>query len=257
MSSDSDDHVTRNRAYWDEIAPQYVDTARRNWAASEPSWGMFSIPESDAHILPDDVDGLDVIELGCGTAYVSAWLARRGARVTGIDGSEAQLATARALQDEHDLHFPLIFGNAEEVPLADASFDIAISEFGAAIWCDPYVWIPEAARLLRPGGQLIFLGNGILLTLTEQETEAEGPADATLKRDYFGMHRLEWPDEDGVEYHLTHGDWIRLLRRSGFEVENLIELRPGESATTRYKHVTVDWARRWAAEEVWVARRRQ
>ncbi len=256
MAIDSDDHVARNRAYWDEIAPQYVATARRNWATSEPSWGMFSIPESEAHILPDDIDGLDVIELGCGTAYVSAWLARRGARVTGIDGAEAQLATARALQDEHDLHFPLIVGNAEEVPLPDASFDLAISEFGAAIWCDPYVWIPEAARLLRCGGRLIFLGNGILLTLTEQEREAEGPADATLKRDYFGMHRLEWPDEDGVEFHLTHGDWIRLLRRSGFEVENLIELRPGESATTRYKHVTLDWARRWAAEEVWVARRR-
>src|ERR1019366_9873877 len=107
------------------------------------------------------------IELGCGTAYVSAWLARRGARVVGIDNSESQLATARILQDEHELHFPLLFGNAEEVPYPDASFDLAISEYGAAIWCDPHLWIPEAARLLRPGGRLIFLGNGPLLVLTE------------------------------------------------------------------------------------------
>ena len=47
-------------------------------------------------------------------------------------------------------------------PFPDASFDLAISEYGASIWCDPYRWIPEAARLLRPGGQLIFLVNGTL-----------------------------------------------------------------------------------------------
>ncbi len=249
-----DDHVDRNRAHWNRIAADYVDSGRAAWS-SEPHWGMFHIPDADVHILPD-VDGLDVIELGCGTAYVSAWLARRGARVVGIDQSDAQLATARRLQDEHDLHFPLIAGNAEEVPYPDASFDLAISEYGAAIWCDPYRWIPEAARLLRPGGRLIFLGNGTLLTLTVPDTDAEGPADATLKRDYFGMHRLEWPDSDGVEFHLGYGDLIRLLRTSGFEVENLVELRPSASATTRYPYVTTEWARRWPAEEVWVARRR-
>ncbi len=250
----SDDHVARNREHWNSMAADYVETGRRNWS-SEPHWGTFHIPESEAHILPD-VDGLDVIELGCGTAYVGAWLARRGARVVGIDGSEAQLATARTLQAEHDLHFPLLFGNAEAVPFADASFDLAISEYGAAIWCDPYRWIPEAARLLRPGGRLIFLGNSTLLMLTVPDTDEEGAADATLKRDHFGMHRFEWPDSDGVEFHLGHGDWIRLLRGSGFDIEDLIELRPAQSATTRYPHVTVDWARRWPSEEVWVARRR-
>jgi hypothetical protein len=70
------------------------------------------------------------------------------------------------------------------------------------------------------------------------------------------MHRFEWPDEDGVEFHLNHGDWIRLLRGSGFDVEDLIELRPSDTATTRYPHVTLEWARRWPSEEVWVARRR-
>jgi SAM-dependent methyltransferase len=254
MPAVPDDHVARNREYWNEIATEYVDTGRRAWS-SEPHWGMFHIPDSEVHILPE-VDGLDVIELGCGAAYVSSWLASRGARVVGIDGSEAQLATARTLQAEHDLYFPLVLGNAEEVPFPDASFDLAISEYGAAIWCDPYRWIPEAARLLRANGLLIFLGNGTLLTLTVPDTDAEGPADAILKRDYFGMHRFEWPDSDGVEFHLGYGDWIRLLRRSGFEVEDLIELRPAEGSTTRYPYVSTDWARRWPAEEVWVARRR-
>jgi SAM-dependent methyltransferase len=249
----SDEHVARNRTYWNARAADHVDAGRSAWAA-QPHWGMFRVPDSELHILPD-VDGLDVIELGCGTAYVSAWLARRGARVVGIDNSDAQLATAQTLQDEHDLHFPLILGNAESVPFGDESFDLAISEYGAAIWCDPYLWIPEAARLLRPGGRLIFLGNAALLMLTVPDTEAEGPADTVLKRDYFGMYRFEWPDSEGVEFHLGHGDWIRLLRRSGFEVENLVEIRPSESARSPYDHVTVAWARRWPAEEVWVARR--
>lgn len=216
---------------------------------------MWHVADANLRVLPDVADR-DVIELGCGTAYISAWLARRGARVVGIDVSEAQLATARQLQEEHDLHFALMHGNAEEVPLPDASFDVAISEYGAALWCDPHRWIPEAARLLRPDGLLIFLSNGAILTLTVPETDTEGAADAVLKRDYFGMHRFEWPDSDGVEFHLTHGDWIRLLRSSGFEVENLIELQPPEGATTRYPYVTLEWARRWPSEEIWVARRR-
>ncbi|HEV3274006.1 MAG TPA: class I SAM-dependent methyltransferase [Candidatus Dormibacteraeota bacterium] len=253
-ADETGDHIARNRSAWNTSAAEYRDPGRRNWA-SEPSWGIWGIPEREANLLPD-VEGLHTIELGCGTAYVSAWLARRGARPVGIDLSENQLATARALQDEHDLHFPLIHGSAEAVPVADATFDLAISEYGAAIWCDPYRWIPEAARVLRRGGQLIFLGNGPLLVLTMTDSDAEGPAGTALRRDYFGMHRYEWPDDDGVEFHLNHGDWIRLLRGSGFEVEDLIELRPSGAATTRYPFVTLDWALRWPSEEVWVARRR-
>src|SRR5580698_3298761 len=75
-----------------------------------------------------------------GPGYVSAWLARRGARPVGLDNSAAQLATARQLQDRFGLRFPLIHASAEQVPLADGSFDLAISEYGASIWCDPYRW---------------------------------------------------------------------------------------------------------------------
>ena len=84
-------------------------------------------------MLPDDPAGQDVIELGCGTAYVSSWIARRGARVVAIDNSAQQLATARRLQHEHGLDFPLIHGNAESVPHPTASFDFAISEYGACL----------------------------------------------------------------------------------------------------------------------------
>jgi len=256
MNPDKDhpEHVRRNRAAWNRFSLDYVEPGRRSWL-EEPHWGIWHIPEKDVQLLPD-VAGHDVIELGCGTAYVSAWLARRGAKVTGIDISEEQLKTARSLQAEHNLNFPLIHGSAEQVPLPDASFDLAISEYGASIWCDPYRWIPEASRLLRPNGQLIFLVNGTILVLCMPDNENE-PATPELLRTYFGMHRFEWPDgDDSVEFHLGYGDWIRLLRKNNFEIEQLTELRPSEGATTRYPFVTLEWARRWPSEEVWIVRKR-
>jgi len=81
-------------------------------------------------------------------------MSRRGSpgeeRVVGIDNSEAQLASARRLQQQYGLDFPLLHGNAEAVPYPDASFDFAVSEYGACLWADPHRWVPEAARLLRP-----------------------------------------------------------------------------------------------------------
>jgi SAM-dependent methyltransferase len=248
------EHVARNRAFWDGLAHDYVDSGRLNWESEEPTWGLFSVPESEVGLLPQELDGRDVIELGCGTGYVSAWLARRGARPVGIDNSEAQLATARRYQQEFGLDFPLLHGNAEQVPYPDESFDIAISEYGASIWCDPYLWIPEAARLLRPGGELVFLVNSILSILCGLD-DGNLPAGDELLRPLFGMHEVDWPDDDSVEFHLPHGKMIDLLRDSGFTVEQLIEVRPPANATTRYKHMSLDWARRFPCEEVWRARK--
>jgi hypothetical protein len=111
-------------------------------------------------------------------------------RPLGIDNSEAQLRTARALQREFGLEFPLLHGNAEEVPLP----------------C-------------------------------------------------FGTHRFEWSDDDSVEFHLPHGAMIALLRRSGFAVQELREIRPPDGSTTRFPFITLEWAQRWPCEEVWKARK--
>jgi SAM-dependent methyltransferase len=249
------EHIRRNRAYWNDQAAGYAAAARLAWARDEPWWGVFRVPESDLHVLPQDLAGLDAIELGCGTAYVSAWLARRGARPVGIDLSHEQLATARSLQREHGLEFPLHLGNAEATPFPDASFDLAISEYGAAIWCDPYRWIPEAARLLRPGGRLIFLGNSTLLMLCVPELDGLAAGDRLL-RPQAGMHAFPWPDTPGIEFHLSPGAWIRLLRSNGFEVEDLIEVYPPPGAETPHPFVTLDWSRRWPCEEIWKARKR-
>ena len=244
-----------NRAVWTDLAATYAKSGEANWTAEEPTWGIFSIPESEVGLLPADLDGKDVIELGCGTAYVSAWLARRGARPVGIDITPAQIETAKRLQEQHGIHFPLHVGDAEATPFPDESFDIAISEYGAAIWCDPYKWIPEAARLLRPGGELVFLGNGLLLMLCTQCDDEDAPVTERLERPLFEMHRFDWPDGSS-EFHLPHGEMIRLLRRSGFDVEDLIEIQAPLDATTTYPYVNAEWANRWPCEQVWKARKR-
>jgi len=245
-------YIAQNQRVWTEWSSSYAESGRRSWAADEVTWGIWHIPESQAHLLPE-VDDRDVLELGCGTAYVSCWLQRRGGRAVGLDPTSAQLNTAAHLQREFNVRFPLVQAVAESVPLADDTFDVIVSEYGASIWSDPYRWVPEAGRLLRAGGDLVFLVNGMLLVLCLPPEDVQ--ADERLKNDYFGLHRVETTFDDSVEFHLGHGDWIRLLRSNGFEIEDLVELRPASDARTDYDFVTAEWARRWPSEEVWKAKK--
>ncbi len=254
-SAELSEAARRNREAWTQANAEYTDAAARDaWGQKEITWGMFGVPESQLRVL-GDVAGKDVVELGCGTAYFSAWLARAGARVVGVDVTPAQLETARRMQREFGLEFPLVERSAEDVPLPNESFDLAVSEHGASAWCDPYRWIQEAARLLRPGGRLVFMHTTPLATLCFPDA---GPITTELRRPYFGMHRFEWAGEIGVEFQLTYGDWTRLFRRSGFEVEDLVEVQAPEGAETHpyYSHVPAEWARRWPNEEIWVVRKR-
>jgi SAM-dependent methyltransferase len=251
MNSDT----ARNVEAWTRSNAEYTDeSAREAWARNDIRWGVFAWPESQLGVL-GEVAGQDVVELGCGTAYFSGWLARRGARVVGVDVTPAQLATARRMQTEFGLEFPLVEASAEEVPLPNASFDLALSEHGASTWCEPERWIPEAARLLRPGGRLVFMHTTPLLALVVPET---GDPTTELRRPYFGMRRFEWPGSGGVEYQLPHGDWVRVLRSSGFEIEQLVELQAPEDAERHpyYSDFDPEWARQWPTEEIWVARKR-
>ncbi|TML86395.1 MAG: class I SAM-dependent methyltransferase [Actinobacteria bacterium] len=254
-SSELPESVARNVAYWAaRNADGYGARAAAQWARDEVTWGVFGVPDREVGAL-GDVRGLDVVELGCGTAYISAWFAKRGARPVGVDPTPAQLATARRLQAETGIEFPLLEAPAESVPLADASFDLAVSEYGASLWAVPERWVAEAARLLRPGGRLVFLTNSVLITLCLPDT---GFALEELQRPQRSIRRLEWPGEDSVEYHPTHGEWIEVLRANGFEIEALHELyAPEEMRDAAYEDlVTGDWGRQWPAEDLWVARKR-
>jgi SAM-dependent methyltransferase len=253
MGSSSDSDAKKNVALWTQINREHTnDSASTNWALDDVSWGIWGIDESELDVL-GDVAGLDVVELGCGTAYFSAWLAKAGARPVGVDVTPAQLETARRMMAETGIEFPLVEADAAETGLPDESFDLVVSEYGASIWVDPYRWLPEAARLLRPGGRLVFLRNSTLVILCSGD---DMPAGEQLVRPQFGMRRFEWP-EGGVEFHLAHGEWIDLLRGSGFEIERLVEIQAPADAVTHeyYAYVTAEWAQKWPCEEIWVARK--
>ena len=143
-----------------------------------------------------------------------------------------QLATAHALQAEHGLDFPLIEGSAEAVPLPADSFDLAISEYGASLWCDPEAWIPEAARLLRPGGRLWFLTNTPLVLLTMHDEDE--PSGEALARPQFGMRRFEWSD-GSVEFHLPHGELIALLAAAASRSRRSTSSRRPRAPRTRHE----------------------
>ncbi len=257
MSAETPDYLRINREAWTRSNARYTDArAEDAWAQDEIAWGVWQTPESAVKVLPD-LKGKDVVELGCGTAYVGAWLKRRGARrVVGVDLTPAQLETAQRLNRKTGLGLELVEANAEMVPLRDAIFDLVISEYGASIWCDPYKWIPEAARLLRSGGELVFLRNSTLSMLCMPVT---GKVQEKLQRPQRGMNRLEWTDDDpGVEFHLGAGDLIRLLRANGFEILDLVELFApvGAKDHAEYSYVSADWAGRWPSEEIWRTRKR-
>ena len=252
MLIDRRDDLAVNRALWTVVNAEFTDArAYEAWSAKDFVWGLFGNPERQLCAL-GDVAGLDIVELGCGTAYVSAWLARLGARPVGVDLTPAQLDTARRCQEHFGLYFPLVEANAEDIPLPDNSFDLAVSEYGACVWCDPERWIPEAARLLRSGGRLVFLTNSVQATVCVPEDG--GHAVDRLLRPQKGMSRMKWPG-GGIEFHPSHGDWIRILRENGFMVEALYELYAPDDAKTHdyYEIATAQWARRWPVEDLWSA----
>jgi SAM-dependent methyltransferase len=257
VSDPRPEHVEENARYWDATAAEWVAAGERHWAEAAPTWGCWAASDDEVGLLPADMAGLRAIELGCGTGYVSAWMARRGAEVVGVDVSAEQLATARRLQAEHGLDaISFVEASAEAVPEPDASFDFAVSEYGAAIWCDPHVWIPEAARLLRPGGELRFLGNHPL-SMACMPVDGS-PAEAVLHRPWRGMHRFDWRhvevDPGGVEFNLGIADWFRLFRDSGFVVVDPHALHASDPSEDRFA-VPGWWAARYPAEQVWKLRR--
>jgi ubiquinone/menaquinone biosynthesis C-methylase UbiE len=257
--SELPEHVAVNRSYWDGMADQWVAAGERNWARTVPVWGQWGVPDSEVTLLPADMNGMRAIELGCGTGYVSAWMSRRGATVTGIDNSERQLATAARLASEHGIELELIHGNAETVDRPDGSYEFAVSEYGAAIWSDPYVWIPEAHRLLTNGGELVFLGHHILTAICAP-LDGSIPITKQLEQPYFGQYRQDWQeaedDPGGIEFNLTTSAWIRLFKDTGFEIVDYIEIQAPDGAKGVPYSISAEWAKAFPSEQIWWLRKR-
>ncbi len=245
-------HEMRNRAAWNADADAYQERHGAQLADSAGfAWGIAQIPEDTLQVL-GDVAGKDILELGCGAAQWSIALARRDARPVGLDLSERQLHHARRLMVQAKVDFPLVHGSAEAVPLPDSSFDIVFCDHGAMTFADPYRTVPEAARLLRPGGLFAFSHHTPIETIC-WPLDADRVGDR-LVIDYFGMHVFH--DGDTDYFQLPYGEWIRLFRANGFLVEDLIEARPPADATSSYRDADeIAWAHRWPAEQIWRLRR--
>jgi len=242
-----------NRRVWDEQSDSYQERHGGQLADSGgAAWGLWQVPESSLRVL-GDVRGRDVLELGCGAAQWSIALAAAGARVTALDNSARQLEHARELMASAGAEFPLVHASAEATPFADASFDIVLCDYGGMTFADPHRTVPEAARLLRPGGLFAFSTHTPIVELA-WPVGAEHPGEA-LVRDYWGMHAIEEPGE-ATSFQIPYGEWIRLFRRHGLLVEDLIELRPPEGAQSSYRDEHHHrWARRWPMEHIWRLRR--
>lgn len=245
-------HEAANRAAWntesDAYQARHGDQLRDSGGLA---WGVTQIPESQLRVL-GDVAGLDILEFGCGAAQWSIALAQLGARPVGLDLSDRQLEHARRAMAAAGVDFPLVHGSGEAVPLPDATFDIVFCDHGAMTFADPYRTVPEAARLLRPGGLFAFSHGSTLETLCWAPGQEE-PGDR-LVMDYFGMHAIV--DDGFTSFNLPYGEWIRLFRANGFSVEDLIEPRPGDDATSTYRSAeAIAWSRRWPAESIWRLRR--
>jgi SAM-dependent methyltransferase len=246
------EHAAQNRESWNKDSDTYQEDHGPQLAGSGgPGWGVWQIPEAELQVL-GDVRDKDVLELGCGAAQWSIALAKAGARPVGLDISENQLAHARRLMAEAGVDFPLVHASAEAIPLPDASFDIVFCDYGAMSFADPYVTVPEVARVLRPGGLLAFCGSTPIVQMCYPD---EGDnAEEKLNIDYFGMWAL--PCDGYVEYMLPYGAWIRLFRAHGFIIEDLLELRPKPDAISSYRDdVDREWLRRWPGEQIWKVRR--
>ncbi len=241
--------AARNRAYWDGFSDEY-QAEHGDQLRKELVWGTYSIPERRVRAL-GPVRGRDVLEYGCGAAQWSIFLTTRGARVVALDNSARQLDHARRLRDEYGVMFPLLHAAAEHVPLADGRFDLVFCDHGAMSYADPQATLPEVARLLRPGGRLVF--NTMTPIAAMCWNDQLERSDTALHFDYFATDR--WDDVNGfVSFELGYGDWIRLFRQHGFVLDDLIELRPAANAPSTYRSPEERrWARRWPAEHIWCA----
>ncbi|RFS45627.1 class I SAM-dependent methyltransferase [Micromonospora craniellae] len=181
-----DEHSRINRAAWNRMADQYQEILAEMGTPSELTWGWWRHPEQRLGVL-GEVAGRDVLDLGCGAAGWARRLADHGATVVGLDASARQLAHAGAAATAGARTVALVNGDAERLPFADASFDVAVSNWGALSFSDPYVAVPEAARVLRPGGLLVVCTSSPIYRLCTAP-DADQPG-TEIRCGYSDLHR--------------------------------------------------------------------
>jgi SAM-dependent methyltransferase len=249
----SSDHERHNREFWDGDAADYQELHGEALHDAPLAWGVWRIPDDEVDAL-GDVQGLDVLELGCGAAQWAIALAQAGARPVGLDVSHGQLRHARDAAAQAGARVPLLLASGEAVPLRDQSVDVVFCDHGAMSFCDPGHSVAEVARLLRPRGRLVFSHATPWPYLAWNFDQDR--ISRRLRRSYFGMRRFDDGDGQGtIDFQLPYGEWIRCFRSHGLAVDDLIELRAPKRAHTTFGDFDPRWARRWPAEQIWCVRK--
>lgn len=191
-------------------------------------WTMYY--REDLELL-GDVAGADVLELGCGGGQCAVALAERGANLTGIDLSVAQLAHARDLVAEHGVDVDLVQGDVTDLgAFEDEAFDVAFNAYVFQWVEDLAACFEETYRVLRPGGRFVFTTPHPFERIVDSDTHR-------VEGSYFdtGRHVVvdERRDANLVTYRSTVSDYYNGLVGAGFDVERMLE--PGSSDPETYE----------------------
>jgi SAM-dependent methyltransferase len=145
-----------SRVHWDRDADAYQAEHGRFLGDARFVWSPEGLDEAEIGLL-GPVAGRRVLEIGCGAAQCGRWLVSQGAEVVALDLSAGQLRWSHVLDGRTGITVPTVLADAEELPFADASFDLACSAFGAVPFvADPGRVMAEVARVLRTGGRWVF-----------------------------------------------------------------------------------------------------
>jgi SAM-dependent methyltransferase len=216
--------VRANRQWWDGDADDYQAEHGDYLGVADFVWCPENLREQDAGLL-GDVEGQRVLEVGCGAAMCSRWLAGRAARPIAFDLSAGMLRHARAGADESGIEVPLVQADAEHLPFRDAAFDIAFTAFGAIQFvADSARVMREVARVLRPGGRWVFATTH---PIRWSFPDDPGPAGLTATMPYWDRTPYVEVAEDGsatyVEHHRTLSDRVREIAAAGFVLVDVVE----------------------------------
>jgi SAM-dependent methyltransferase len=214
-----------NRRWWDAEARSYQAEHGDFLGDADLMWCPEGLREAEAALL-GDVRERDVLEIGCGAAQGARWLVAQGARVTAFDVSYGQLLESRRLDARSAVAVPrLVQADAQALPFRGASFDVAVSAFGAIPFvADSAGALREVARVLRPGGRFVF---SVTHPTRWAFPDDPGPAGLTVRQSYFDRTPYVEVDEAGlasyVEHHRTLGDRVREIVAAGLTLVDLVE----------------------------------